>query len=249
MLEKLPSATTIATLVALCVSIAHEWAYFGVVGAELQSLYTTSDYITLVIWGAGAAFLFVLVLGLIQFMALRADNFTLPPPSQAKSLGGFLDRHFVWVWLSGLTVLGFLFSTSQVNIWAYLLLAALVFRGLIYILKHERTKEYDKGWSAVLIYGLPISMIFSYGLGKTAAYDDLSNRKPHYQLTVKGQSVSRDVDVLRLLDKGAILFDPATRTVEFLKSDMIASVTRRAPEIDERSFVCKHWGIGCRPSK
>jgi hypothetical protein len=66
---------------------------------------------------------------------------------------------------------------------------------------------------------------------------------------MKGQSVSRDVDVLRLLDKGAIIFDPATRTVEFLKSDMIASVARRATELDNRSFACKKWETGCQPAK
>src|SRR5258707_12392499 len=53
-LEKLPSVVTIATFAALCLAVSHEWAYYGVIGSEYQSLYTTSDYITLLIWGAGA---------------------------------------------------------------------------------------------------------------------------------------------------------------------------------------------------
>ncbi|MGY3559809.1 hypothetical protein ACVWXP_003078 [Bradyrhizobium sp. USDA 4463] len=249
MLDKLPSVVTIATFSALSIAVAHEWAYFGVIGAELQSLYTSTDYIALLIWGAGAGFLFVLVMALIQLTALRADNFKLPPFSQKKTFGGFLDRNFVWVWVGGLTIFNCFFSADQVNLWFYLLLAGLVFRGLIYILRHERTRQYDQGWSAILIYGLPIGMVFSYGMGKSAAYEDLSNRSAHYQLSLKGQSVSRDVDILRLLDKGALIFDPMTRKVEFLMSDTIASITHRIQDFDKRSFACKHWNVGCLSSK
>ena len=244
MLEKLPSVVTITTFAALCLAISHEWAYYGVIGSEYQALYTTSDYITLLIWGAGAVFLSGVIFWLIQFVAFRSDDFTLPPFSNAKTLRGYMDRNNSLVIISFLTLFDFFLGTSQVNIWSYLLLATIVLRGLLYIFRHEKLKQYDRGWLTLLIYGLPLGMITFYGYGKMSAYEDIDNKQPpRYEPRLKEQYVSRDVNVLRFLEKGAIVFDPKTRTVEFLRSDMIARVARKTPELDNRSFVCKHWEV------
>jgi hypothetical protein len=249
MLEKLPSVVTITTFAALCLAVSHEWAYYGVIGAEYQTLYTTSDYIALIIWGVGAVFFFLVIIGLFQFITYRADDFRFPPFSKEKTVRGFMDRNFYFVVLSLGTLLGFFFGTSQVNVWSYALLAFAVFRGLLYIFGHEKLRQYNSGWFSLLIYGLPSGMIILYGVGRTSAYTDIGNKDPHYELRLKDQYVSRDVDVLRFLEKGAVAFDPKTRTVEFVRNDMIVRVTRKTPELDNRSFICKHWEVGCATPK
>jgi hypothetical protein len=199
MLDKLPSVVTITTFAALCLAISHEWAYYGVIGSEYQTLYTTSDYITLLIWGAGAVFLGVVIFGLIQFVAYRSDDFTLPPFSKKKTFSSFMDRNLNFVFISLLTLFHFFFGTSQVNVWSYFLLAYIVFRGLLFIFRHEKMRQYDRGWFSLLIYGLPLGMICLYGIGRMSAYTDIGNKYPGYELRLKDQYVSRDVDVLRFL--------------------------------------------------
>jgi hypothetical protein len=249
MLEKLPSIVTITTFASLCLAISHEWAYYDVIGSEYQALYTTSDYITLLVWSTGAAFLVVMTLGLLQFVAFRSDNFTVPSFSMEKTLGGFMDRNEFLVALALCTLLDFLFSTSQVNVWAYGLFAYIVFRGLLYIFGHEKMRRYAQGWYALLVYGLPVGMIVSYGIGKASAYEDIGNKHPRYELRLKDQYVSRDVNVLRFPEKGVIVFDPIARKVEFVRQDMILGVITKAPELDSRSFACKHWEVMCAPPK
>jgi hypothetical protein len=249
MLDKLPSVVTITTFAALCLAVSHEWAYYGVIGSEYQTLYTTSDYISLLIWGAGAAFLTVVIFGLIQFAVYRKDDFTLPAFSKKKTFGGFIDRNFSIVVVALAALSTFFFGTSQVNLWSYALLAYIVCRVQLYIFSHEKTKKYDTGWFSLLIYGLPLGMIFLFGLGRASAYSDIGNKAPRYELRLKDQYVSRDVDVLRFLEKGALVFDPKTKKVEFLRSELIARVARKTPEVDDRSFACMHWEIGCAKRK
>jgi hypothetical protein len=220
-----------------------------VIGAEYQTLYTTADYVTLLIWGAGATFFVAVIFGLIQFVAYRSDNFEVPPFSKEKTFGGFMDRNSHLVVVSSVALLGFFFGTSQVNLWAYGLLAYIVFRGQLYIFSHEKIKNYATGWSALLIYGLPLGMMLLFGIGRSSAYDDISSKNPRYELRLKDQYVTRDVDVLRFLERGALVFDPKTKKVEFFRNDLIARVARKTPDLDHRSFVCKHWEVMCSTRK
>lgn len=248
MLERLPSLVTIGTFCVMSFAAAHEWAYFSVIGPEYQTLYATSDYITLLIWGAGTAFFIVVIFGLIQIVVYRSDDFTLPPFSAKKTFTGFMDRHFDIVLILFSATIQFFFGTSQVNFWAYMLLVWFVFRGILYVLSHEKTKKYSTGWFAAVIYGLPIGMIFAYGVGKNSAYDDISQTQTRYELRLKDHFVSRSVNVLRFLEKGAIIFDPQTKMVEFIRTDAINRISTKAQELDNRSFVCKHWDL-CPPSQ
>jgi hypothetical protein len=249
MLDKLPSVVTVATFSALSLAVSHEWAYFSVIGPEYQALYTTSDYITLLIWGAGAVFLTVVIFGVIHLVTYRSDDFTLPPFSAEKTFGGFMDRNFNLILVGLLALVLFFFSTAQVNIGAYLLLVYIVMRALLYIFRHEKTRRYSKGWLALLVYGLPLGMIFLYGIGKSSAYTDIGISNARYELRLKEQLVNRDVEVLRFLEKGVIVFDPQTRKVEFFRHDLIARVSKKMPDLDSRSFACKRWEIMCVPAK
>jgi hypothetical protein len=120
-------------------------------------------------------------------------------------------------------------------------------RVVIYILNWPGFAEFIKSSTAfaVLITVLPGAMILGYGMGRDSAYSDLKDTKSLYVLKLKDQSDSHNVKVLRLIDKGAILFDPTTKAVQFYQNESIYLLSKQAPEWENISFACRHFGWPC----
>src|SRR5262249_61552483 len=102
----------------------------------------------------------------------------------------------------------------------YILLALLSFRLGLYVLSRPGFAEIQRSGPAfaMLILFLPGLMLCSYGRGHDSAYFDLQYGKALYVLKLKHQDVSYNVTVLRLIDKGAIVFDPTTKVVQYIGS-------------------------------
>ena len=79
--EKIPSLIAVATFAALSMTVAHEWGYFGVVGTEFQSLFTTYDYVSELLVSLGPSFVVLLVIIAFQVAVARTVDF------KQKSLG------------------------------------------------------------------------------------------------------------------------------------------------------------------
>src|SRR5215472_1674726 len=91
-LDKFPSFLGVLTFLALAIVLPHEWGYFGVIGLDFPSLYTTHDYIGLLLIGIGASFgLWAFVLGL-QIVFFPDYDF-----KQTKSKLGRLDQPWIWI--------------------------------------------------------------------------------------------------------------------------------------------------------
>jgi hypothetical protein len=175
-LEKFPSFAALATFIAISVVVAHEWAYFEVIGSEFQSLFTTYDYIAQLIVWIGPAFIFLLIFAGIQIAILRSGNFDEPKVAKSK-VGKFLENWYLEL-LYGLSfVIALIFSDQANRFGLYALFALFWVRLASYILSYEGFTELRKSTTSWLIYALPAVMIASYGVGRDAAYTDLKIKR------------------------------------------------------------------------
>ncbi|MEA2898370.1 MAG: hypothetical protein QOJ84_3985 [Bradyrhizobium sp.] len=244
-LEKIPSLIAAATFAALSFVVAYEWGYFGVIGSEFQSLFTAYDYISDLIVSIGPVLLGLMAVAAIYTAINRKSNF-------ASHDGGFEStwgkRLWNWqlelIWGFGF-VLALLFSDETHRSGLFVLFGLLWFRIVGYIYSHTAFDAFKNSASGLLVLIIPGAMITMYGTGRDAAYFDLKNSKDQYRLQAKNKVSSQSVKILRFLDKGAIVLNPETKTVEFHPREDIALLERDVPRWETRSFACRHWGWGC----
>jgi len=145
-------------------------------------------------------------------------------------------------------VLAFLLSDEANRIAFFIVLWLLWTRIVRHALSYPALSVY-RTKSALLFVGLlPTFMIVFYGVGRDEAYSLLKGpHKPEemYELRLKDQIVTRNVVVVRLIEKGAIVFDPAHKIVEFHRQENIIRLQKPALKWDPRSFVCWLWGWAC----
>jgi hypothetical protein len=241
-IDKFPSFLAVLTFLALSIVLPHEWGCFGVIGLDFLSLYTTHDYIGLLLIGIGASFGFLAFWLGVQIAFFPDYDFKQP-----KSKLGRLDRPWIWITWTAWFIAVLLFQDDTWRFSMYILLALLSFRVGLYVLSRPGFADIQKSGPAfaVLILFLPGLMLCSYGRGHDSAYFDLKHAKPLYVLKLKNQDASYNVTVLRLIDKGAIVFDPTTKAVQFYQNESISLLSKQAPEWDERSFACRHFGWPC----
>lgn len=180
-LERLPSIITAATFSAVSIIVAHEWAYFGVVGPEFQSLYTTHDYLgELIIW-IGPVFVFFIVAAAIYAASLRSDDFIIKHIATSK-WGRRIEDWAQEIFYFVLMIAAFLFFDSTRRWYFYMFLGLLVTRAVGYVLSHSMFREFRKSAGAVILIVLPALMVVIYGLGQEEAYRDLKDEKDHSEL-------------------------------------------------------------------
>jgi hypothetical protein len=246
-LEKIPSLIAVATFAALSMTVAHEWGYFGVIGTEFQSFFTTYDYISELLVLIGPSFVALLVMIAVQVSIVRSDDFkpkTLGDAFTAK-WGKFIGDWFYELSWGVLLVLTLLFIDETRRNDLYILLALLWVRVIFYIFDHSSLVSFKRTPVGLLLQFLPAGMIVMYGYGRDGAYSDLQQAKPEYRLQLKNKEVSQHVAMLRIFDKGALVFDPATQTIAFRSRDDISSLERDRPKWETQSFACRRWGWRC----
>jgi hypothetical protein len=234
-LEKIPSLIAVATFAALSLIVAHEWGYFGVIGRDFQAFFTTNDYVSELIVLIGPVFVFMM----FMFVAVA-----YPVP---KSTWGKWTKALAW--FSGLLSGGFfisilLFSDETERLYLYVVLSFLWLGLAGYVSQQTALNTFASSSAGRLVTALPVALILAYGLGRDHAYGDLMDTTNQYRLLAKKKEF-RSVKILRLLDKGAIVFDPETKAVEFHPREDIALLQRDAPEWETKPFACRHWGWGC----
>jgi len=84
-LERIPSLLAVATFAALSFVVAHEWGYFGVIGTEFQSFFTTYDYISELLVSLGPSFVALLAILALHVAILRSDDFN-PKPQRSRQI-------------------------------------------------------------------------------------------------------------------------------------------------------------------
>jgi hypothetical protein len=246
-LEKIPSLIGVATFAALSAVVAHEWGYFGVIGSDFQALFTTYDYVSELLILIGPVFVslvlwFGLQLAITYRRSLKSGN-DVPKSKWGKW----------WEWFSSLlfgvlVILALLLSDDPSQSILYDLLALLWLFVVLYVLEQLVASTLAKSPVVMLVVLLIGLMIFMYGYGRDGAYTDLKDTTNQYRLILgKDKESGRSVKILRLLDRGAIVFDPATKAVEFHPREDIVLLQHDAPKWEAGSFACRHWGWNCIP--
>ncbi len=247
-LEKFPALIAITTFIAICLVVSHEWAYFGVIGPELQSLFTTYDYFSVLILWLGPAFITLLAILGIYIALLRSDDFEVKKIATSR-WGRFIENWKDEIFWSVLACIALLFS-SEVNRLPLFMLGGFLWTRLsFYILSYESFASFRTKPAGVIFAGLPAIMILFYGIGRDEAYTDLIRSKNIYELRHKDQYVSREVRLVRLIEKGAIFVDLQSKSINFMRREDIMFIRKSIPDWETRSFVCKKWEFGCGVTK
>jgi energy-coupling factor transporter transmembrane protein EcfT len=244
-LEKIPSLIAVATFCALSLVVAQDWGYFGVIGIDFQSFFTTYDYISELLVSIGPAFVGLMALLAIQAAVFRHANFDTGGSALKSKWGKWFHNwnlELIWGFGFGLALL---FSDETRRISLYILLSLLWLRIVSYVYGHTAFNAFKNSPAGLLVVALPALMIAMYGLGRDGAYADLKDTTDQYRLHAKNKEFSQSVKILRLLDKGAIVLDPETKLVEFHPREDIALLERDAPKWETKSFACRHWGWSC----
>jgi hypothetical protein len=242
-LEKIPSIIAVTTFAALSLTVAHDWGYFGVIGGDFQSFYTSYDYVSEMLVSIGPAFIGLIVILAIQGALARASNFS--PPTTPESRWGRWFTNWYLEFFQFLVVVAALLFSDETNRVAIYILAGLIWSRVAgYILSHDDLRAFRRSLAGLLLVILPGAMIAMYGVGHDAAYYDLKDPN-QYRLLFKNKDFIHSVKLLRLLDKGALVLDPSSKAVEFYPSEDIARLERDAPIWDAKSFACRHGGWAC----
>jgi hypothetical protein len=245
--ERFPSIIAVATFAALSIIVAHEWAYFEVLGADFQSLFSTYDYIAqLTVWFGPVFVILLFALG-VQLASLRADDFERKKAAKSK-WGKLIEDWFLEILWFILFILALLLSDESKRSSLYILLSLLWFRLAAYIMSHPKLNDFRISAAGLMAVILPATMIVFYGIGRDSAYTDLKDTKTPYELRLKTQPDVERVKVLRLIEKGIISFDPLAKSIRFHRHDDIVWLKKPSPQWDTRSYVCRIWGWVCTKS-
>lgn len=244
-LEKFPSIIAAFSFAALSVVVAYEWGYFGVVGRDFQSYFTTYDYFSDLIVASGPAFVVMLIIVVVQIALYRKDNFK--KPGKPKSIiGKWFDEWSLETIYLVLAITAILFSDQTRLSAFYLLLAFIYIRVANYILSYDALKPHRLQPLGLATVILPAMMIASYGVGRDGAYSDLANLRFEHELRLKNTLASRPIHLLRLLDKGALIVEAGSSTIDFIPKEEIVLLRQALPTWEKRSLACRYWAWGCK---
>ena len=229
-----PKLIAVGTFLALLFTVIHEAGYFSVYGPHLQTLATTYDYfINALIWLPSSISI------LLFFTAVE----TIVSQAHEKrwSIGTTAASNLVIVALFSLLIffLGGSFAWSIT--WALGITA--VWLGA-HLLPQEMFHANRTAYK-LTVY-LPAALVFAYGYGIGSANKDLRNTEHVYRIVYNQEdNATRFLVVLRSFEKGLLFHDPTNQRVEFVRWDVIRSISRVAPTKDEPSYACKWFTIGC----
>jgi hypothetical protein len=142
-------------------------------------------------------------------------------------------------------VLALFFSDQTTRFYIYLVIGLIWTRALGYVYGHDNFANFKKTPVGFLLLGLPACMLVAYGVGRDGAYTDMKQTATQYRLHLKSRAASQPVILLRLLDKGIIVFDPVSKAVAFQPKEDIKLLERNAPTWETRSLVCRRFGWSC----
>jgi hypothetical protein len=244
MLDKLPSVLATASFFAIAMVVAHEWAYFSILGSEFQSFYSTSDYLNEFIVWLGPAFVILLVAIAAHGALYRAADFESATPK--SRIGRALDNWWQEIIYAISALIALLISNETNRSAVYVLLGLLWTKVTFYVLSHDRFKNWRTVGISLVIAGVPALMMLSYGIGRDSAYKDLQDTKDVYEVHFKNGAPSLTAKVMRVIDKGVLLLNPTTHQLEFRATSELSTLTKSSPTWETRSFVCRHWGWFCK---
>jgi hypothetical protein len=234
-LDSLPKVIGVLSFGLLALSTVHDWAYFLVVGPKLRSIQTTYDYVSnaiewLPILALGllpAAFVIGLQVSLFGYYERELDYFRI---AKRKYINGQLCFAGFVVVLVCLYTLKLPFPVNVGWIILGLLFGALMFAFLC--IGHLRT-------TAIVL----ITFLATVFWGGADAFTAITKPTNVHTIVMKGGDI-KQVSLLRIFEKGALVFDSSTQQVEFLRWEQIDRLSHLV-SFDSESSGCRTFGWPC----
>ena len=240
-LEHFAAIVGAITVAILAMSLAHEYAYFMVIGSQFQTFLTTTDYLTNgVVW---LPFAILFLYNWADWGKLK-DVPQLPTkknwkkwttwigPVLATAYFLFTVAFFTWPldYFEGINVLIVLFFLWS-KLWR------------TYLPKAE-IEEPFRSWIRQAVRLGPPAIFGLFIYGSIQANTDLTRMDQPYIFRLKGADHSELRIFLRNFDKGVLVRNASDNRIEFYKWHDIETVARVAPTIP-KTFLCRWTGWMC----
>ncbi|MGJ4954616.1 hypothetical protein ACQR1H_03155 [Bradyrhizobium sp. HKCCYLRH2015] len=243
LLDLAPKFLAVLSAMVLTLTVVHEYGYFGVVGSHLQTIATTYDYLAnAFIWlptAMGSILSVQFLSSAMEIEEIKTDDGQTK--HQIKYRGFF---YFIWAIAAISVVLYLLFGglTASLAVLSFMGVTVVFFltRGLK--TEGERLQRWRLG--AFFAY----VALLAYGYGVSTGYLDLAKSNDVYALALKdSQGPARRLVLLRVFDKGLLVRDLRAQTVEFLRWDVISTMSKFAPKPDAtQGYLCTWFDVACR---
>jgi hypothetical protein len=223
---------------ALVFSLAHDAGYFSTIGWQLMPLMSPTDYLrNTVLWLPLTLLLLVASVFLSSLIPIAKprQKRTHPSTPLIVTLLAFATLFALYEYLVG-TGIGLGYFVAAYAYWVVGFFLLLDIKGEV------------RPWVQwVVIIGLmgPIMLAVPLSLGKLSALYDL-NFSLTYTVTVAGEKnrVEKQAVLLRVLDRGFLLYIPSSTNIIFVKNEQVLSINRSSEE-DSRSRACRWFSWGC----
>ena len=253
-LGSISTITAASSFGIICVAFIHEWAYFGIVGRQFQSVISPSDYITnaigwLPLFAAAIAFAHTNDLFTRRLEGFRSQTEMRALYKTPKRAWWALDAP--WVIGGWLFALSAVFALIAFNIYeggSVIALGASIiwFWTAQWYMAHKQVAQtLTPVKMALLMFALPVAL-WSYILGLESGHRNLTQTERAYVLKLKNDDEEKNVLVLRTFTLGVLARDVTRNRVTLFKWDEVSSLSLRAQPADTRSYLCSIFDVMCR---
>ncbi|QUS39524.1 hypothetical protein RPMA_12280 [Tardiphaga alba] len=254
LLDRAPKALAALTTFTLVTTVVHDWGWFSVIGSEFQSLQTPYDYLA-----HALAWLPLNLLGLVGMIVLsRALNRLLSATHdewnngfgdhQNKAARKHLKRISIYILL--LCSISFLVCLTIPSDRPDLIIVTLSILWLALFcrlyLSIESLRKLSR-LAVITIMALPLLGALLFTSGLSDARQILHRTNAVYHLFLK-DGRSQTINLLRNLDKGALIHDPTRSRVILIRWDQIDRLERFVSTKREETLGCRTIGLGCSTS-
>lgn len=245
-LSKMPAIAATLTVATLATAISFEWGYFNRVGVQFQALLSPTDYLTNSLsWLPTVSLLLTVI-----FLLAVSMPFSLAIVGQGlhgaeRRAANDRAARRIAILASGVLA----FWVLLLAIWQS---APMIFISFVMLLLVGLSIAISSRWidlrSATRGLGVVMLLMVMAMLavwGDFYADWDLGRTAPVYTVTSKSGDV-RHVIVLRMIEKGMLYRDPASKRISFERWDDLRTVSRIEPD-SFLNWICGWVQSSCNP--
>ncbi|MGM4999231.1 hypothetical protein AB8A05_10895 [Tardiphaga sp. 538_B7_N1_4] len=247
-LDNWSKAITVLVFALLMVTLVRDWGYFLVIGPELQSLQTPFDYLSNSVQWLPQNFLLLAITTVVavcaSFLVFGKENdldfFEGVEPKALRRKNIRISLLFAAILFSLMGVV-FYETAGDLGITITLVSLSVLSSCLVAI----RVLRLSRSIRRSLFLGLSIAlgMLWAFSFGNGDAYIATKARNNVHNLVFKdGRTLN--IALLRTLDKGVIVWMPATSRAALVRWDQIESISRFV-NLTHESLSCKMLALGC----
>lgn len=251
LIDKLPKLIAAISFTSIIVFVVHEWAYFAVIGSRFLLLFTVYDFISnSLIWVVPTGVLISLGMFITStFPSFDAPNEMAPKSISEETEVPLYTKALGLLSMMGITIcvfLGSFLGSLSNSTWLLLLVlvVAIIVFAIAYIyIKYDLYKEISK---FMLVAIMALIIIAAAVFGHDRAYKDVRDEGNIYNIKLINKDSSKDKSVLRIIEKGIIVFDRSSKQIEFIPLKQVLELKRKMPEPNSETLLCSWFNVYCK---